>query len=66
MKKKLLVLLLLLTSCSPAPKRITNDRIKWLMLAPLIKQHFKTDMPVEEIAAELSYQHYLLTKEKGN
>lgn len=72
--RKLLALLLLLASCSPAPKPITSvkqdiagdDRVKWLMLAPLIKKHFKTDMPVEWIAAELAYQHYLLTIEKEN
>jgi len=40
------------------PKPIDN-RDKWKALAPLIKKHFKTDMTVKEIAAELNYQEYL-------
>jgi len=40
-----------------------DNKQRWLLLAPYIKKHFKTDMTVAEIAAELSYQEYLLNKE---
>ena len=36
-----------------------DNREKWRALAPFVKKHFKTDMTVKEIAAELSYQEYL-------
>jgi len=39
-------------------------RDRWKALAPFIKRHFKTDMTVKEIAAELAYQEYLLKKNK--
>ncbi len=68
--RKILVLILL-AGCQAAPEPVkvstaheTNDRVLWLMLAPYVKKHFKTDMGVKEIAAELSYQSYLLTKDK--
>ncbi len=69
---RVLIIILLLAGCSPMPKpsvvpeHITNNNIKWKMLAPHIKKHFNTDMTVKEIAAELSYQEYLLAKEKEN
>jgi len=37
-----------------------DNRDKWKALAPFIKNHFQTDMTVEEIAAELAYQEYLM------
>ncbi len=45
------------------PKPIDYNQ-RWLMLAPHIKKHFKTDMTTKEIAAELSYQKYLMDKKK--
>lgn len=44
------------------PMTNRQQNIKWMMLAPHIKKHFKTDMGVKEIAAELSYQQYLKDK----
>ena len=40
-----------------------DNRDRWKALAPFVKKHFKTDMTVEEIAAELALQEYLLNKE---
>ena len=68
---RVLIVMLLLAGCSsspkPKPKAVANNNnAKWKILAPYIKKHFKTDMTVREIAAELSYQEYLLDKEKEN
>ena len=43
-----------------------DNRLKWQAVAPFIKKHFKTDMGVKEIAAELSYQEYLKEKKKDD
>jgi len=64
-----LIILLFCSGCSCfSDKRIVvkskpepiDNRQRWLVLAPLIKQHFKTDMTVAEIAAELALQEYYL------
>ena len=34
----------------------------WKALAPFIKSHYKTEMTLSEIVAELSYQEYLQSK----
>ncbi len=41
-----------------------SDRDRWHVLAMMIKERYQTDMTVKEIAAELSYQEYLLSIEK--
>lgn len=46
------------------PMTQREQNIKWMMLAPHIKKHFKTDMSEQEIAAELSYQAYLKESSK--
>ena len=71
--KKIVALIILcgiLSGCSWfADKRVVvkpepvDNRDRWKALAPFIKKHFKTDMTVEEIAAELAYQEYLQSKE---
>lgn len=63
-----LVWLLLFLGChskqvQPKPIVKRDNRAKWKFLAPYIKKHFKTDMTVKEIAAELAYQEYLQNKE---
>lgn len=45
------------TKPKPKPSPITS-RQKWMALAPHVKRHFKTDMTLKEIAAELSYAEY--------
>jgi len=64
-----LTFIIIISGCSwCADKRVVvkpepvNNRDRWKVLAPFIKQHFITDMTVEEIAAELAYQEYLLNK----
>ncbi len=73
MKKILIITLisLLLTGCSLfEDKRIVvkpepvDNRDRWLVLAPYIKEHFDTgDMTIEEIAFELAYAEYKLSLE---
>ena len=65
-----LSLILLISGCSWfADKRIVvkpppvDSRDRWKALAPFVKNHFKTDMTINEIAAELAYAEYLLNKE---
>ena len=65
MKKLILIIFVcLMAGCSektgglPETSSVDNKE-KWKILAPYIKRHFTTDMTVEEIAAELSYQEYL-------
>jgi hypothetical protein len=70
MKKTITVIIVLGILCGScfSDKRITikstpepiDNRQRWLVLAPLIKKHFKTDMTVKEIAAELALQEYYL------
>lgn len=62
----LIPFLLLLSGCSLfSDKRIVvkskpiDNRNRWKALAPFVKNHFKTDMTVKEIAAELAYAEYL-------
>jgi len=70
MKKILIILLLLLVGCaSPGNKRVDikrpiDNRAKWKVLAPLVKKYFKTDMPVEWIAAELNLAEYELSRKE--
>ncbi len=68
MKNLLLTILLLCCSCHVEQKtpirRTISDRDKWHALAMIIKKRYKTDMTIGEIAAELSYQEYLLSLEK--
>ena len=40
----------------PMTNRQENE--KWKALAPHVKKHFKTDLTVKEIAAELAYADY--------
>ncbi len=68
--KRLLLTLLLCCSCSQQieqhktiPNNIDN-RERWHIIAMMIKERYETDMGVKEIAAELSYQEYLLSLEK--
>lgn len=72
MKKILIIILisLLLTGCSFEDKRVVvkpepvDNRDRWLVLAPYIKEYFDTgDMTVEEIAAELAWAEYKLSLE---
>jgi len=63
--------ILVLAGCNIfADKRVVvkpepvDTRDRWKVLAPFIKEYFETDMTVEEIAAELAYQEYILTKDK--
>lgn len=71
MKNILIILLLLLSGCAWfEDKRIVvkpepvDNRDRWLVLAPYIKEHFDTgDMTVEEIAAELAWAEYKLSLE---
>jgi len=44
----------------PEQLRPVSNNERWKALAPFIKKRFQTDMTVEEIAAELAYQEYLL------
>lgn len=61
MKKLIACLLLLSCSCSTNIKeQYVNNNIKWMMLAPHIKKHFNINKSVEEIAADLAYQEYLI------
>jgi len=64
-----LLLILFLSGCSwfadnrvvvkPEPVDIRN---RWKILARFIKQRYPTEMTLEEIAAELAYQEYLLNE----
>jgi len=74
MLKKILTICLVLFICSCAirkekvaikSKPVSNED-RWRALAPFIKRYFKTDMTVEEIAAELAYQEYLLFSKPNN
>jgi len=47
------------------PSPVRNEE-RWKALAPFIKKRFQTDMTVEEIAAELAYQEYLLFSKPQN
>lgn len=63
------ILFVILVSCfaraqMKAPQTEIDNRERWKAIAPYIKEHFKTDMTIEEIAAELAYQEYLMQKEK--
>jgi len=51
------------TKPKPKPPPITSNQ-KWMALAPHVKRHFKTDMDIKEIAAELSYAEYKMNKDK--
>lgn len=69
MKKILIILLLLLSGCSGnkrvVTKRPIDNRIKWMMLAPLIKKHFNlVDTSVEEIAADLTLAEYEMSRKE--
>jgi len=50
-------------SVKPRYKPVDNKQ-RWLALAPFIKERYKTDMTVKEIAAELAYQEYLMERKK--
>ena len=71
MKKILIITLLLLSGCSWfEDKRIVvkpepvDNKDRWMVLAPYIKEHFDTgDMTIEEIAFELAYAEYNMSLE---
>ena len=54
------------TKPKPKPPVVVDNRERWKALAPHIKKHFKTDMPVNDIAAELAYQEYLIETGRTN
>ena len=76
LKKIILICLISISGCSwfadkrvvvpPEPLKPVSNKQRWLMLAPFIKKRFQTDMTVEEIAAELLYQEYLLFSKPTN
>jgi len=63
------IIFVILISCyARAQKKnlqtVIDNRKRWKALAPYIKAYFKTYMTVEEIAAELAYQEYLMQKKE--
>jgi len=64
--KSCIIAAILLSGCAQqATKRAryTDEQLRLIVTAHLIKQHTKTSTPVMEIAAELGTQEYLLGKD---